>query len=76
LPTKASTSGNVGLLASQATLSIPIGKRQNLYLSGRKTYINLLIGAIFNDQIENANYDFYDTNITWIGEKNTKLAIK
>ncbi len=77
LPTKAGISGNVGLLASQATLSVPIGKKQGVYLSGRKTYMNFLIGPILDDKIENANYDFYDTNITWIGEfsANNKITV-
>jgi hypothetical protein len=35
--------GNVGLLASQATLSIPIVKKSGITLSGRKTYIDGII---------------------------------
>ena len=83
LPAEASISGNVGILASQATLAIPIGKKQGLYLSGRKTYINLFLEPILDatvnrksaHKVEDLNYDFYDTNITWIGEVSAKDKI-
>ena len=77
LPAKAGISGNIGLLASQATVSIPIGKKQGLFLSGRKTYIDFLLKPVLKNQIENAGYDFYDTNVTWIGEfsANNKITV-
>jgi hypothetical protein len=83
LPDRTSFTGNVGVLASQATLAIPVGERFGLYLSGRKTYLNLFLqpalDATVNNKntgnIEGAGYDFYDTNITLVGELSDKNKI-
>ena len=83
LPENASVKGNVGLLSSQATLQLPIGKKFGLYASGRKTYIELLMQPLLDatinnnakNRIEDMNYNFYDTNITLIGELSPKDRI-
>ena len=80
LPNATSITGNVGLLASQATLALPLGDKFGLYLSGRKMYLNLflqpLLDATINkgsaNEVEGIGYDFYDTNITLIGELSDK----
>jgi len=85
LPDTISITGNAGLLASQATLAIPLGKKSGLYLSGRKTYLNLFLQPLLDasvnrnskSRIEDSGYDFYDTNITWIGEfsENSRITV-
>ena len=85
LPERLSIKGNVGLLSSQSTLQLPIGEKFGLYLSGRKTYTELLMRPLLNatinnnakNRVENIDYDFYDTNITLVGmlSKNNKITI-
>ena len=41
---RTSVSGTVGILSSQATLETPVNDKSSLYLSGRGTYVNLLLG--------------------------------
>ncbi len=80
LPEKISIKGNVGLLSSQATLKLPLGKKFGLYLSGRKTYIELLMQPVLDatvnnnakNKVENTEYNFYDTNLTLVGELSEK----
>jgi outer membrane receptor protein involved in Fe transport len=75
IPEKTSIRGNIGLLASQATLAVPLGKNFGLYLSGRQTYINLivqpLITKIINkgetDKMNAPDYYFGDANLTLTG---------
>lgn len=85
LPEQVSVKGNVGLLSSQATLQLPVGEKFGLYLSGRKTYIELLMQPLLDatvnnnakNRVENTDYNFYDTNITLIGElsQNNRIII-
>ena len=78
IPEKISISGNIGILASQATLSIPLGNKYALYVSARKTYMNLILnpllsglGAISDDG-ESFNYDFQDYNLSFIARPSKK----
>ncbi|MDR1738995.1 MAG: TonB-dependent receptor [Candidatus Symbiothrix sp.] len=76
LPKKLQLKGNVGLIASEASMEIPLGKRFGVYLSGRKTYLNLLIQPLLNSVLRNSqqqseqglSYDFHDINLTLIGQ--------
>ena len=43
-PQRFGLEGNIGLVNSDATLTIPCGKKSALWLSGRASYINLLYG--------------------------------
>ena len=81
IPEKISISGNIGILASQATLSIPLGNKYALYVSARKTYMNLILnpllsglGAISDDG-ESFNYDFQDYNLSFIARPSKKDII-
>ncbi len=84
IPTKFSIQGNLGLLASQLTVSFPINDKTGLYISGRKTYIDEIIAPLFNSKKENANsdvqglkYGFSDGNLTFISKnsKNSQVTI-
>ena len=63
---------NVGLLSSQATLGIPIGKKSAMYLSGRASYFNYMLSGIARVMNGAAapDYFFQDWNITLL----TRLA--
>ena len=75
VPEKTSIKGNVGLLSSQATLELPLENKFGLSISGRKTYLELLMQPILNatvnnnakNKVEDLDYNFYDTNITLVG---------
>ena len=79
VPKKTSVKGNIGLLSSQVTCSIPISSKTGLYVSGRKTYINEVASAIQNSQKTNLesetpqlNYGFSDTNLTFLSKVSKK----
>jgi hypothetical protein len=79
IPNKFSVKGNLGLLASQATFSIPINSTMGLYISGRKTYIDEIIASLFDSSNQNENsdvkdlkYSFGDSNLTFIASLTKK----
>lgn len=85
IPAKTSVKGNVGLLASQATLGLRVNDKVGIYVSGRKTYLNALLKPLLamtlknnlHNDLEEISYNFHDANVTAIAklsEKN-KLVI-
>ncbi|WP_232758822.1 TonB-dependent receptor [Flavobacterium sp. ALD4] len=73
VPSKFSVKGNLGLLASQATVAIPISNTTGLYLSGRKTYIDEIVAPLFdspknnkNSDVKDLKYNFGDGNLTFV----------
>ncbi|WP_281299337.1 TonB-dependent receptor plug domain-containing protein [Flavobacterium limnophilum] len=81
-PSQFTVQGNVGLLASQMTLAVPLGKKSGLFISGRKTYIDEIVVPIVNsfsknNDVQNMKYDFSDGNLTFITEvsKNNSLVV-
>ncbi|NDV45615.1 hypothetical protein D0T49_00915 [Paludibacter sp. 221] len=80
VPQKNSIRGNVGLISAQATADIKFNDKYGMYLSGRKTYLNLLLqpflDATFNRSVENKiedlKYDFDDVNLTFVGRLSAK----
>lgn len=73
IPPFSTGKGSVGLLASQMNISVPLSKDWGFYLSGRKTYLELFVQPILENTIENSeesdlNYDFWDTNVTVVGQ--------
>lgn len=59
---RTSVSGTVGILSSQATLETPVNDKSSLYLSGRGTYVNLLLGLIdLNEESVQPEYGFKTT---------------
>ena len=81
VPKDFSVQGNLGLLASQITFSIPVSKHTGLYVSGRKTYIDEVAGSFMNlKKTENGGeqqlkYRFSDCNVTFISEISNKHLI-
>ncbi len=79
IPQKISVEGNLGLLATQATVSVPLGKKSGFYISGRKTYIDEIITPVMNinkkrkdSDVDDFGYGFTDGNFTFISEINQK----
>lgn len=80
-PAKFSAKGNVGLLASQATLDIPLSKNWGAYVSARKTYMELIVQPFIERTFSNSSsdkeetdieYDFWDSNLSIVGKLNNK----
>ena len=62
---KIGVEGNVGLINSEVTLPVSIGKKSDLYLSARSSYIGMLYGKWLNFEGYAINYDFQDFNATY-----------
>lgn len=83
IPEKASVSGDIGLIASQATIAVPVGKKSAFYVSGRRTYVGLtikpLLEAMTGDNSENFpfDYEFGDCNFTYVyrPDRKNKLVV-
>lgn len=76
LTERTSVRGTIGLVSSQLSLGIPCGSKNSLYLSGRGTYINALLGLI--DLDENSiqpQYGFQDYNFTYVSRPTRKSRI-
>ncbi|MCB0700199.1 MAG: TonB-dependent receptor, partial [Chitinophagaceae bacterium] len=56
--------GGIGLIASRLTLEGPIKKNKGSFmLSGRRTYIDVLIKPFAKGSLANSGYFFYDANL-------------
>lgn len=72
IPEKVSVSGDIGLISSQATLAVPMGKKTALYLSGRKTYVGLTLKPLLRTMVSEKgkdmpfDYEFGDCNLTLV----------
>ena len=80
LPDSLSVKGNIGLVASQATISCPLGKKAAVVFSGRQTYIDQIITPLLNqsddeDDIDDLGYSFSDANLTLLFKPNEKHDI-
>lgn len=81
IPTKISVSGDIGLISSQATLTVPVGKKSALYLSGRRTYVGLTLKPLIRKIEGNKedkmpfDYDFQDYNATFVTTPSPKDKI-
>ena len=62
---KDSVSGclDIGLISSQGTICLPVGKKTCITLSGRYSYLNLLYSSFLRNNEQETRYSFYDTNI-------------
>lgn len=56
----------VGLISSQGTVRLPLGKKSTLILSGRLSYLNLLYGYALKADESQFGYSFGDANATYI----------
>jgi hypothetical protein len=79
VPKEFSVQGILGLLSSQITMSVPISNKMGFSISGRKTYIDEIVGALFKPdkgnpkkEAEDFKYRFSDGNLTFITEFSKK----
>lgn len=82
VPSELALQGNIGILASQLTLAIPISEKTGIYISGRKTYIDEILAPIIksgskNNDVQDMKYGFSDGNMTFVSQlsKNNLISI-
>lgn len=73
LPSQFGIQGNVGILASQLTLAVPLNDKTGFYISGRKTYIDEIVGPVLksgskNNDVQDMKYGFSDGNMTFVSQ--------
>lgn len=71
VPSEFAVQGNLGILASQLTLSVPLTGKSGFYISGRKTYIDEVVGPFIkagseNNDVQDMKYGFSDANMTFV----------
>lgn len=64
-PKKVSLDANIGLICSDATIGIACGRKSELFLSARASYINLLYGKWLSIDGFEPRYSFQDANLTY-----------
>ena len=57
--------GNIGLIGAEVTVPMSIGKKSDLFLSARSSYIGLLYSNLLNFVGYQTKYDFQDFNVTY-----------
>ena len=72
IPKRFGFEGNIGLVNSDITMDIPLGKKNALWLSARSSYINWLYGRWLNIQGFNIRYHFMDFNLTYLCQMTDK----
>lgn len=63
---------SLGMLSSQGTLRIPTGANSSLYLSLRRTLINLFYGRMLRFADQPIIYGFTDANLTWYARPSSR----
>lgn len=71
-PVRFGLEGNAGLTNSELTLTIPCGKKNALWISGRCSYINLLYKKLLRTDDMDVQYNFMDYNITYASQLTPK----
>lgn len=77
IPSDFGVQGNVGILASQLNVSVPISQNTGIYISGRKTYIDEIVAPVLNsgsdnNDVQNMKYGFSDANVTFVSKISNK----
>ncbi|MCM0664751.1 TonB-dependent receptor plug domain-containing protein [Flavobacterium tyrosinilyticum] len=76
IPSEFSIQGNAGILASQVTLAVPLSDKTGFYISGRKTYIDEVVGPLLKsdskNDVQDMKYGFSDANITFLSQVSEK----
>ena len=63
---------SVGLLSAQGTVAMPAGRKSSVFLSARRTYMNLLYSPFMRNQYFSVSYGFTDANLTWLWKPSKK----
>lgn len=72
LPDSMNVDASIGLISSQGTMRIPVGKHSALTVSARASYINTLYGSWLEADDTGIDYTFYDLNATYMYRMNNK----
>ncbi|MCR5002925.1 MAG: hypothetical protein K5984_01005 [Bacteroidales bacterium] len=64
IPEKMSLSASLGPVATQATIGLPAGEKCAVFLSGRRSFLNLMYSGILSADNMNLEYGFTDLNAT------------
>jgi len=75
IPDSVSVSLSAGLVSSQATVRMPIGKNTSLNISMRGSYINLLYSQWLKADGQQIYYSFYDANVSLLHHLNTHQTL-
>ena len=81
IPTSFAVKGNIGIILSQLNFALPLNKKSGLVISGRKTYIDEVLGPIINTKKEagkeeqKINYGLFDVNVSYINKISEKQKI-
>lgn len=67
-PKRFSFEGNLGLVNSDITFTVPIRSKHALWISARSSYINWLYGKFLKMEGYNIRYHFMDFNLTYAGQ--------
>ncbi len=68
---------NVGIISSQATVSVSTGDRSSLRISGRGNYVNYLLKNLsLAGGMAQPEYGFYDGNLTWAYRPDDNNSLK
>ena len=70
---------NLGIISSQGTLTVPIGKKSQVTASGRGSYINWMLKGIsvaLNENQKMPEYGLQDCNLTWLTEFDEANTLK
>ncbi len=67
-PKRFGLEGNIGIINSDLTLTIPMGRRNALWLSARSSYINWLYGKLLKLEEYALRYHFMDFNLTYLSQ--------
>lgn len=63
---------SLGMLSSQGTIRVPTGDWSTLYVSGRRTLINLFYGNYLKFNGQPIKYGFTDANLTWYARPSSR----
>lgn len=83
VPTKFGIKGNVGILATQISSTLPINQNWGAYASLRKTYLNQTLKPFLKKALQKETedmglgYDFWDANLSVVGKlgRNNTLSL-
>ena len=75
LPDSINGEFSLGLISSQGTIKIPMGRKNALTVSIRGSYMNFLYSSWMKAENNKIKYFFYDTNFTLINRPNKKHLI-
>ena len=72
VPAKFHGQVSASLFEAEGTLDIPTGRRSALFVSARRSFINLLYSSFLKVDVYAFRYGFTDGNITWYWEPGEK----